>query len=70
MEQRGREILKENGVNDAEDLVSEPTNTNAIQLMIVNQQITRPKRSKSKFDETQYKCTTENVATMLMRVLE
>ncbi len=48
----------------------EPTNTNAICLPIIDSKIVRQKKAKQRFDETQYKCTTETVAKMLMRVLE
>lgn len=48
----------------------EPTNTNAICLPIIDSKVVRQKKANKKFDETQYKCTTETVAKMLMRVLE
>ena len=74
-EQRKREVQKDNN-NDEEmkqepdDRVSEPTNSNAIQLTIHENKIVRLKTSTSTFDETVSKCTTENVANMLLRVLK
>lgn len=55
MEQRIREIQKEtNKIDDEEetkDQVMEPSNQNAIQLTIVDNQILKPKRAKTIFDE-------------------
>jgi hypothetical protein len=55
---------------EADDRVSEPVNPKAIQVVILENKIVRPKVSKSTFDETISKCSTENVANMLLRVLK
>ena len=39
-------------------------------MPIIDNKIIRQRRNKSRFDESIYKCTSETVAKMLLRVLE
>ena len=59
--------MKEEG----EERASEPSNVTAIKFTIQdNNSIVRPRVSKATFDENISKCTTENVANMILRVLK
>jgi len=58
--------MKEEG----DERASEPSNANAICVTILDNSIVRTRVSKATFDENISKCSTENVANMILRVLK